>query len=650
MKCNNCGNEIESGNNFCPYCGVGVSYYTTNVQQPVYADNMQNGQMQAAVGNVQQNQSVAPKIKNGALTKAFLTISIFNFVNLFLHVFSYVLPFIITELDYVFYAIKIMVYFAVGRFLKKNGFKDFVATVKFLKATIVLDAIEVFISVVNSDLEIMPWLLIALMAFKFIVNFLIYKDFIYIAKEEKSYISEACIDMNGLSKMSMSWSWCHFFIALLLVLTAFFKNPAFIFAISIFLIMRFVYELNLIKKTVKKLDGHYDVLCGPKPDVSDNSFLGRMHYSNPKKKKWVPVALAGVLSVVLALGIYAYFSFNKEGYASYLEDKELYASGQQYEEDVRPNEYCIEYCVYNNMPSWTGLRRDRWGFFNTKTGMDSGPRYKSVEIDVNGIVWNGKNYMNTDGEVVVKAPLWAKLTVSKRQHFLRDIFNVCFYDNDEKIIADSFEDWEVYQYGGANDDWPIFKNGITYFKCDLTDNSGILRDDGSVVVAPIYDSFYWTDERKFFIFTNRMKTRHYVMNADGKIIFRYKDRIKDINIYDSGVVLYRNDRVMTDDRKDGPLNNLIDEYGNSLEGLYCEVDDTDGMCFHKYTGKVYGSGVDKTVSGGYTTILVIDGKVCYETDKYDAIKVEKDKTTGEIIKITGITKSGDWESLDIKLN
>ncbi|MEE3493949.1 MAG: zinc ribbon domain-containing protein [Butyrivibrio sp.] len=56
MKCNNCGNEIENGSNFCPYCGARLSDDSVNRQQSVYVGNTSNGQIQQPIGKTQYNQ------------------------------------------------------------------------------------------------------------------------------------------------------------------------------------------------------------------------------------------------------------------------------------------------------------------------------------------------------------------------------------------------------------------------------------------------------------------------------------------------------------------------------------------------------------------------------------------------------------------
>ena len=661
MICNNCGCEIEEGSNFCPYCGAGVYYDTPNVQQPVYDYNMQNGQMQIAVGYMQQLQPNLPTGKMGALPKAFFAISIFNFVNLFLHVFSCFLPFIITELDYVFYAIKIILYFAVCRFIKKNYFRDFFSTVKFLKATIVLDAIELSISIINSDSIIMPWILYILFILKLIVNVLMYLDFFYIIKDEKRYIEELDINIAEIDKLSNSWPRCSFFIVLFIVLAVFSSNFIFLFLASVFLLIRFISELKIIKKTVAHLDGYYDVLRVPKPAIYDNSFFGRMHYRDLDSEKNMSSAkkiyMTCALSMALLFGIFMYFSFDKEDYNDYLYYKEYYAEGKEYEDDVRPDDYIHIYHINNRMPEWTGLRKDKVGFINTKTGMDTGPHYESIRVDDFGFIWNGKDFLDVDGKVIVKGTFWTRLSVSKRQHFLRDLINGTLFWEKVSLVK-SFDDWDFgayYQYKcfftydnlGMKEN--TFRNGVTRFYCDFNECYGLLRKDGTVVAKPIYDYLALTTDRSLALGSCKLGHDSCVMNADGEILIRYDRDSEDVTAYEGGVILYRNEDIWSED-ENARLYYMMDNHGNTWDGMYCCHGDTSGICFEKFTGEVYESNGKLKVSGGYSLILVSKGNLIFESDKYVKIKVETNFLSNQITKIIGITKSGEEEVLDIKIH
>ena len=681
MICNNCGCEIEEGSNFCPYCGAGVYYDTPNVQQPVYTDNTQydqqpvymdntqNYQTEAAAWNTQsyQNEAAtcnaqpnynyttnayAPKRKKSALKNAFLMISIFNFVNLFLHVFSFFKPFIFAELDYGFYALKIIVYFAFYRFIKKNVYKDFVATAKFVKATIILDVIEVAISFVNSYAIIMPWLLLLTILLKLAVNILMYADLVYIAKEDRKYRDYYKIMISALEKKPAVLLYNNIFCVIFIVLRVLTGNSFFLLLTALFMILRFVCELNIISDTVGNLEKFY----GPNPVVSDFSFFGRMHQPNTEKKKILPVikiCLACAFCAILITGTFLYFSFDEDKYNDYLSYKEMFASGKKYDKDATADDYIFVYRIPNRLPEWTGLRREKSGFINKKTGMDTGPRYKGLMIDEVGFAWNGKDFLDVDGNVLIKGPFAARVTLSKRQNFIRDLLSGKGVDDDVRIIR-SFEDWEVtphqqyVEFREYRDNKRIFINGITRFYCDLNESYGLLRNDGTVIVKPIYDYLHMSSNHRLMLAANRARDKVYAMNADGKILASYEgwSASDHIMITQGGVVEYEDEIIEADETNDW-LYYLIDEYGNTFDGLYS--DSSDGISFRKYTGEIYESDHRLRVPGGYTMVLIWKGKIVFESDKYERIEIETRFFTGEITEIAGITKDGKREVLDIKL-
>ena len=139
------------------------------------------------------------------------------------------------------------------------------------------------------------------------------------------------------------------------------------------------------------------------------------------------------------------------------------------------------------------------------------------------------------------------------------------------------------------------------------------------------------------------------MNADGEILIRYDRDSEDVEAYEGGVILYRNEDIWSED-ENARLYYMMDNHGNTWDGMYCCHGDTSGICFEKFTGEVYESNGKLKVSGGYSLILVSKGNLIFESDKYVKIKVETNFLSNQITKIIGITKSGEEEVLDIKIH
>ncbi|MBO4456480.1 MAG: DUF1266 domain-containing protein [Butyrivibrio sp.] len=72
MICNNCGNEIENGSNFCPYCGSHVVNEAANIQQPM--NNMPNNATYMEQMPTALNKASVTQPQNSKDNKALLII------------------------------------------------------------------------------------------------------------------------------------------------------------------------------------------------------------------------------------------------------------------------------------------------------------------------------------------------------------------------------------------------------------------------------------------------------------------------------------------------------------------------------------------------------------------------------------------------
>ena len=662
MICNNCGCEIEEGSNFCQYCGAGGTYDTANVQQTVCADNMQNGQMQADVWNMQaaasimqQNQHVAPKVKNGALTKAFLTISIFNFINLILHFASYYKPIVFTEADYGLYVLKIALYFVIYKILEKNVDKYFYCVVfKLLKTTMILDAIELTISVPRCGLKEISYVIIFLVFLKVIIDSLLFAELVYLAGKANADPTKK--DVNRLKHLIQGFWIINIAVLFCFTVAYFDRNIVFMFAGYILLFVRFIFELIIIKAAINDMS----VCSGTDHPVVEFSFSGKLHglvrRSIPNHFKiFLRIGLACIFVAVVIWGRHLYYSFDDDEYKAYLAEKNHYST-------VEPTEeyHIYYYHVSNKMPEWTGLKREWQGFYNFKTGYDSGPIYKpELNFESEGVSWNGKEYIDENGQTKIKVPFLVRMTASQRQHVIRDYTKFCFDEfhqlefcfNDLKTLEEEHKH-DFSSYMGAN---KIFCNGVVRIYSDYFDGYGFLREDGTIAVMPVYPEFR---NGSYYGLASFRDTHGNigVINASGDVLLkdsysveRWRRESDYFLINSGGVVLYNNFQEFYSP-KDGHDNlyHLMDQYGNKWEGFYTSESD---YVLHKYVGEpnlLHGNTYE--VPGEYTTLLVIDGEVKLETDKYDDFYVGKDSDTGEITEIIGKTKSGEEEVLNLDLN
>ncbi|RKM55176.1 hypothetical protein D6853_10615 [Butyrivibrio sp. X503] len=561
--------------------------------------------------------------KSGAIKGALYAIAIFNFLNLFLHVFSFYKPIIFSEIDYGLYGVKILLYFLVYGFLKRNTGERFRGYCNMLLATAGIDILELLISVINCSLKLVPFVIMFFIGTKYILNFLSYKYLIGVTKEDADPNDSELKNNNNDSDVAGElWNYSNF-VMLVGILTGSALN--FLPISYLVLIVKFIYELKIIKTTADKKDV-FGKAIKETSDVNMNS----IHRFNPSKiaKISLIVSLFAVLIALIGRGIYLYFSYDKEEYEKYLSKKQWYESEpQEYGED---NVYVYE--IHNQMPEWTGLRRETRGFLNTITGMDTGPRYKYMFFGDSDISWDGdSNFINKKGEIVTHIPFLERATVSDRQHVFRAIVEYCYrnkYDREDvfnyrEITAERNEE----QFGTIHiRRGPIFENGYVEYYSDFYDDYGLLKEDGTCYSAK-YFICACAHNNLIKIYINGNDE---IYNSNGKLLYKGPSYICN-----AGIILY--DEKYTPENKnfDHTMYHVMDYEGNVIEGLYGDWNYERGGSFvslHKY------EDVD---SIDYKAVAIYKGKVLFESDLYEDYDVKKMDQNGNITKIRARSKKGN---------
>lgn len=589
------------------------------------------------------------KINSGTIRKAFLAIAVFNFANLILHFISCYFPVVFLQLDYGLYIVKISIYLALYLFLKKNFGNCFIVCQRFIMATIVLDAAELYMSNMISEIKVLPYILLLFVLIKFIIDCLMFVEYRCIAMQE------SFVDRNYekvlVNRGNKSWIKFNVFILACFSVTFFSKWLILLYFTLFMIIVRFLYEIIIIRSAASS----FRFCAGPKVFVEDKTLAWMIHRTgfyrkNSKCKPVMKKCLLGTVGIILLLGIYAYFSF----------DDNMDHARLSSEQGLNDQNGISCYYVYNRMPEWTGLRREKFGFINTETGMDTGARFKSIRFDKNGISWDGDDkYIDRNANTITKIPFVALVTTSHRQHIFRyflancprfldgysyDYYGRGYDDHDDCIdywnsMSDlraekfNYKDSYLYEYD------PIFESGVTVFYSGFYDRYGLLRDDGTIAAKPVY-TWINPNNTNSMAYVEDRRGNFGVINSDGKVLINNSDQklasIIIIYDYDVGVFAFRrfDDEIHYDTNNRDELYHLMDKYGNEWEGQYAAMSiGHDVKAFHKYTG-----------DHEYTTIAVSDGKILFESDQYENITGEKDDD-GRITKLIGIKKSGEEETI-----
>ncbi|RKM59642.1 hypothetical protein D6856_10540 [Butyrivibrio sp. XB500-5] len=584
------------------------------------------------------------KFNSGTIRKAFLAIVVFNFANLILHFISCYFPVVFLQLDYGLYIAKISIYLALYLFLKKNFGNCFIVCQRFIMATIVLDAAELYMS--NMRNGNFSYILLLFVLFKFILDCLLFMEYKCIAMQE-SFVDRD-YEKVLVNRENNSWIKFNIFILTCFGAAFFSKQPLLLFFTVFMLIVRFVYEILIIRSASLG----FRFYEGPKVFVEDKTLTWMIHRTGfyRKNKKCNPVlkkCLLGAVGIILLLGLYAYFSYDDNMDHVQLSSKQ--------ELKYRETEGISCYYVSNKMPEWTGLRREKFGFTNNETGMDTGARFKSIDFDKTGITWDGDDkYIDRNGNTITMIPFAALITTSHRQHILRyfvtnsprfldgytyDYYGHAYDDHDDCIdYWNSMSELRDKYFNNSDYFTPAFQSGVTVFYSGFYDCYGLLRKDGTIAAKPVYRWLEPNDDSSLAYIQDK-RGNHGVINSDGKVLIKHINfRSWDFYLFSSDIGVFAfeswDDKYIYQTDNGERLYHLMDKDGNEWDGLYSfMVQGTQVKTFHKYTGDYE-----------YTTIAVSDGKILFESDQYEEFIGEKEDD-GRVTELIGIKKSGEKETI-----
>ncbi len=568
-----------------------------------------------------------------SLKKVLLLLAIFNFINLFLHIFSFYVPVVFAQLDYALYAAKIILYYSIARFLKKNNGKCFKVVTKCLKVTITLDVIEALISILNYSTSGTPCLLLLLICGKFIFDSFICFDLYFMASQEAYSSHDFDLEKTYHAK-GKKWLVFNGFIIVWAFVVIFTEIPFFLYVFFGLLFKRFIDEIKIIKEATQSIG----VFCGPMRIVVDNSFWGKYHGVEhlslwDRCNNAVKICLLSLSGIILLIGSYLFLSYDYTDYNKYVGEEVNLEEGYAAKFFYPPYDqtYIYEYRIYNKMPKWTGLKRCKYGFVNTKTGKDTGPIYKELNFDKAGVSWDGKeNFIDVNGDVISKASFVARTTVSQRQHLLRFVCNHSYNQRlfyRRKNELNEYSDWNAltdewtYDFLKNKDLECYFTNGVVKFYSDFTGRYGLMNEDGSIAVYPKYDEL---EPNLSYILASVYIRNDFigVINSKGELLFEDNDDYTKVWTT-GGMVRYEIDSDNSDQCY------LIDQNGNKLEGKYFWEYGTfdDILLVRKYQEN------DNSYGKNYTMLVIAEGKIIYETDKkYERVRGYRDDD-GKLCKI-----------------
>ncbi|SDB08743.1 hypothetical protein SAMN02910298_00358 [Pseudobutyrivibrio sp. YE44] len=552
-----------------------------------------------------------------------IVFTLWNFVNIFLHLYSGFHPFISSGVEVFIYVIELVLFIRIKhRFTKQGGIWADLS--RYINAFIYCDFIELYLDIFSADRhnKYVNMTLAVLLIIKYISScFLYFKLFSYIEKnksgeEEKFYrykIIEICwIAVNVIATVMLLKS--DELIGFCMALTCL----KYVFAIYP---LKTVWTCKLESDDLNKSETSGDELKGFK-----------LYYDNYLKKYFGMIPF-GIIIVVSLFIIFVCENIYITGDKKLTnENGKVLSEQKSYDEFEKVSSDVYIYSKENIMPEKSMFYDIKYGILNVKTGYNSGAIYDGFpEFDDDGIAPDYKgHFINMDGEIVFDIPGSITRHKSLRQQFLDLAFqersNVEYNNLKESVIKQNhFYYVEIFrsgicvsrEYNKGNPIKHYFGHGLAFYYSELNDCFGIISDDGKILTKPIFDDF--SSENRYEVTPVHIK-------GGGNNVIDYKLRYLVDESYD-GVVVRDVDCdlkkffVEYDDvHEDGSFDEyvaIIDFDGNVFE---------DDKAFSPEDGRLGSGYFCLRRNDGSNNIAVFHGdKILYETNKYNKICIEYDE-------------------------
>ncbi len=209
-----------------------------------------------------------------------------------------------------------------------------------------------------------------------------------------------------------------------------------------------------------------------------------------------------------------------------------------------------------------------------------------------------ESYLISPSGEEIKLPWVVQAKTSYKEKCIRYIFSSSKRKYD--LEKDDAFDWSHHVFAGV-----LFSNrSVTLYYSDFFEKYGVVRKDGSLVTKPIYE-YVSFDDSGLNISVSYHDDEEYkknIINSKGKFVFDdYIDNFYGFEFSSDGKLIF----VYEDYQK----YYVYDTSGNMWDGIYT-VDSHEHDFYEDYLI------AEKSVNNKMTTVVIHDGEIIFETDKY----------------------------------
>lgn len=435
------------------------------------------------------------------------------------------------QFDYCLYLVKIGIVLFLRYLLHKKDFR-FSLERKLFKAIIVLDAIELFISIFAYRYTHTYYIIGLTLCLKVVLDFCIFTSLLKKGKKKADDSLNASL-IKDFTDISKFWNMMNILMVAILLFIALTRFSFVIFWVYIFAIVRLYCQLYIIKLLWSNVYKQPDAELIEKKHASDNvtnkgvlSFFKILRYG-------AYICIFILLMVLRNTYTKVNIPLNNKDDSSFASQKNIDDISKEYElQSIEDNIY--QYKTSNKIPSWSIFYHEKYGLINSVTGENTGAKYDNyLSYDKSGIAYdNDRHFIDTSGKEILKVPY----IVSAKTSYRQELFNKLM-----KSVSDgySYYKWDDYY---RSEFISYFDNGLAIYYTEYNEKYGLIKDDGSLISFPKFSYIKGSRNYEVFTVSNYYGGDHYIIDATGR-----KLQIKNLyswTYYENARIILVNDRYL----------------------------------------------------------------------------------------------------------
>lgn len=440
--------------------------------------------------------NIKNRINSLSIESAFYIYISFNLINLVIHILGYYSYPMFAQFDYCLYLAKIGIVVFLRYLLHKKDFR-FSLERKLFKAIIVLDAIELFISIFAYRYAHTYYIIGLTLSLKVVLDFCIFTSLLKKGKKKADDSLNAPL-LKEFTAMMTYWNAVNISIVVISFFIAFTRLSFVIISVYALAIERSGYQIYLIKKLWSNVYKQPESELIEKKNASGNSSNKIIIFAFKTLRYGIYACL--FIALMLLRNSYTEGSLPLTDYDGNVVtiQKTLDDLSKEHESHYYTGDNVYQYNACNKMPSWSIFYHEKYGLINATTGENTGAKYDDyLFFDDAGIAYdNDRHFIDRSGKEVLKVPYIVNANTSYRQEFFNILMKAFsdkksyfkWVDNFRSECVSYFE-WYLKQNHNDNKfvldyDHNYFEKGVAAYYTEYNGKYGLIKDDGTLITLP----------------------------------------------------------------------------------------------------------------------------------------------------------------------